>query len=70
MADLVHAGFGQEGDGVMAAEKFKVEVLCSFIDKYSKRTKHAGEIIEITRKRIDEIMAVDPSLIREVEPQQ
>ena len=36
MADLVHAGFGQEGDGVMAAEKFKVEVLCSFIDKYSK----------------------------------
>lgn len=54
----------------MTAEKFKVEVLCSFIDKYSKRTKHAGEIIEITRKRIDEIMAVDPSLIREVEPQQ
>ena len=46
----------------MAAEKFKVEVLCSFIDKYSKRTKHAGEIIEIT--------AVAPSLIREVEPQQ
>lgn len=53
----------------MAAEKFKVEVLCSFIDKYSKRTHSAGEVIRITRNRIDEINAVNPSLIREVEQQ-
>ena len=53
----------------MAAKKYRVEVLCSFIDKYSKRTKRAGEVVEMTRKRIDEIKAADPSLIREVEQQ-
>lgn len=53
----------------MAAAKVKVEVVTSFIDKHSGEVHKAGEVMSITRKRLDEIASVDPELVREyVEP--
>lgn len=55
----------------MAAAKVKVEVVTSFIDKHSGEVHKAGEVMSITRKRLDEIAGVDPNLVREyVEPEQ
>ena len=55
----------------MAAAKVKVEVVTSFIDKHSSEVHKAGEVMSITRKRLDEIASVDPDLVREyVEPEQ
>lgn len=55
----------------MAAAKVKVEVVTSFIDKHSGEVHKAGEVMSITRKRLDEIASVDPELVREyVEPEQ
>lgn len=55
----------------MAAAKVKVEVVTSFIDKHSGEVHKAGEVMSITRKRLDEIASVDPELVREyVEPDQ
>lgn len=53
----------------MAAAKVKVEVVTSFIDKHSGEVHKAGEVMSITRKRLDEIASVDANLVREyVEP--
>ena len=53
----------------MAAAKVKVEVVTSFIDKHSQEVHKAGEVMSITRKRLDEIASVDSNLVREyVEP--
>ena len=55
----------------MAAAKVKVEVVTSFIDKHSGEVHKAGEVMSVTRKRLDEIASVDPNLVREyVEPEQ
>lgn len=55
----------------MAAAKVKVEVVTSFIDKHSGEVHKAGEVMSVTRKRLDEITSVDPELVREyVEPEQ
>ena len=55
----------------MAAAKVKVEVVTSFIDKHSGEVHKAGEVMSVTRKRLDEIASVDPELVREyVEPEQ
>lgn len=55
----------------MAAAKVKVEVVTSFIDKHSSEVHKAGEVMSVTRKRLDEIASVDPELVREyVEPEQ
>lgn len=55
----------------MAAAKVKVEVVTSFIDKHSGEVHKAGEVMSITRKRLDEIASVDANLVREyVEPEQ
>ena len=55
----------------MAAAKVKVEVVTSFIDKHSGEVHKVGEVMSITRKRLDEIASVDPDLVREyVEPEQ
>lgn len=53
----------------MAAAKVKVEVVTSFIDKHSGDVHKAGEVMSVTRKRLDEIASVDANLVREyVEP--
>lgn len=53
----------------MAAAKVKVEVVTSFIDKHSGEVHKAGEVMSVTRKRLDEIASVDANLVREyVEP--
>lgn len=53
----------------MAAAKVKVEVVISFIDKHSGEVHKAGEVMSVTRKRLDEIASVDANLVREyVEP--
>lgn len=53
----------------MAAAKVEVEVVTSFIDKHSGEVHKAGEVMSITRKRLDEIASVDVNLVREyVEP--
>lgn len=55
----------------MAAAKVKVEIVTSFIDKHSGEVHKAGEVMSVTRKRLDEIASVDPELVREyVEPEQ
>ena len=55
----------------MAAAKVKVEVVTSFIDKHSGEVHKVGEVMSVTRKRLDEIASVDPNLVREyVEPEQ
>lgn len=55
----------------MAAAKVKVEVVTSFIDKHSGEVHKAGEVMSVTRKRLDEIASVDSNLVREyVEPEQ
>lgn len=55
----------------MAAAKVKVEIVTSFIDKHSGEVHKAGEVMSVTRKRLDEIANVDPELVREyVEPEQ
>lgn len=55
----------------MAAAKVKVEVVTSFIDKHSGEVHKAGEVMSVTRKRLDEIASADPELVREyVEPEQ
>lgn len=55
----------------MAAAKVKVEVVTSFIDKHSGEVHKAGEVMSVTRKRLDEIASVDANLVREyVEPEQ
>lgn len=55
----------------MAAAKVKVEVVTSFIDKHSGEVHKAGEVMSVTRKRLDEIASVDLELVREyVEPEQ
>lgn len=55
----------------MAAANVKVEVVTSFIDKHSGEVHKAGEVMSVTRKRLDEIASVDPELVREyVEPEQ
>ena len=55
----------------MAAAKVKVEVVTSFIDKHSGEVHKAGEVMSVTRKRLDEIASIDPELVREyVEPEQ
>ena len=55
----------------MAAAKVKVDVVTSFIDKHSGEVHKAGEVMSVTRKRLDEIASVDPELVREyVEPEQ
>ena len=55
----------------MAAAKVKVEVVTSFIDKHSGEVHKVGEVMSVTRKRLDEIASVDPELVREyVEPEQ
>mgnify|MGYP004470171079 CR=1 FL=1 len=55
----------------MAAAKVKVEVVTSFIDKHSGDVHKVGEVMSVTRKRLDEIASVDPNLVREyVEPEQ
>ena len=55
----------------MAAAKVKVEVVASFIDKHSGEVHKAGEVMSVTRKRLDEIASVDLELVREyVEPEQ
>lgn len=55
----------------MAAAKVKVEVVTSFIDKHSGEVHKAGEVMSVTRKRLNEIASVDPELVREyVEPEQ
>ena len=55
----------------MAAAKVKVEIVSSFIDKHSGEVHKAGEVMSVTRKRLDEIASVDPELVREyVEPEQ
>lgn len=55
----------------MAAAKVKVEVVTSFIDKHSGKVHKAGEVMSVTRKRLDEIASVDTNLVREyVEPEQ
>ena len=55
----------------MAAAKVEVEVVTSFIDKHSGEVHKVGEVMSVTRKRLDEIASVDPNLVREyVEPEQ
>lgn len=55
----------------MAAAKVKVEIVTSFIDKHSGEVHKAGEVMSVTRKRLDEIASVDPELVSEyVEPEQ
>lgn len=55
----------------MAAAKVKVQVVTSFIDKHSGEVHKVGEVMSVTRKRLDEIASVDPELVREyVEPEQ
>lgn len=55
----------------MAAAKVKVEIVTSFIDKHSGEVHKAGEVMSVTRKRLNEIASVDPELVREyVEPEQ
>ena len=55
----------------MAAAKVLVEVVTSFIDKHSGEVHKVGEVMSVTRKRLDEIASVDPNLVREyVEPEQ
>lgn len=55
----------------MAAAKVKVEVVTSFIDKHSGEVHKAGEVMSVTRKRLDEIASVDSNIVREyVEPEQ
>lgn len=49
----------------MAAEKVRAVVLRSFRDKRTKKVHEQGAVIEVTRRRFEEIVATDPTLIKE-----
>lgn len=48
----------------MAAEKVRAVVLRSFRDKRTKKVHEQGSVIEVTRRRFEEIVATDPTLIK------
>lgn len=44
----------------------KVKVIKKFIDKHSRKLHKAGEILNITKERFEEIISVDESLVEVV----
>ena len=51
----------------MMAEKIKVKVLKTFINKYTKSPHEAGDFLNISEKRFREINSAGRELVRKVE---